>query len=461
MDTQEVTAVDISRIENELVKQNVTQAVLAKLKVDFLPLDKEITTKEERDIVHKAEMVCKSIRTTAVAICKKGREQALAEQRAWISKEKEVVAEIEEVEDKLKARKKDYDSIEARRVQEQAAAWAAKVNERKQALFDAGFAFNGTAYVLDNEIGGQYTFDVQDLEGPGFKDVEFGIWLEQVTQEVMQRREIKAEEELKTKEAAEALAVAQKAEADRLMEEKAAAERKQKELEAKERELNARINEGRLNELRALGHISVGINTAALWTLPSDEFDELKAYIQAEAETTAANERAAKAKELRRDQRANKLREAGVSFNVSAGLWSTDNCSCYWESVGNWTDEQFEEQFKEFTADIAESRRIAEQQRQEREEQLREEAAAAAVRAEQKRVAEAAQAVAMQEAEREKQEMEERARKGDKGQAELVLMQAIMIPIPTMTSEAGQAYAKRVAQAKELLCKITEEFIAK
>lgn len=98
-------------ITTELAKQNVTEAVIAKLKADYLPLKiNGIDDKVGYKKVHDARIVCRDHRTLTEKICKLGREDAVKEQKAWIAKEKEVVAQISEVEQHLK---KQEDAIDA------------------------------------------------------------------------------------------------------------------------------------------------------------------------------------------------------------------------------------------------------------------------------------------------------------------------------------------------------------
>jgi hypothetical protein len=97
-------------ITTELAKQNVTEAVIAQLKKDFLPLKiNGIDDKEGYKKVHDARIVCRDHRTLTEKICKKGREDAVKIQKDWIAKEKEVVAQISEIEQYLK---KQEDAID-------------------------------------------------------------------------------------------------------------------------------------------------------------------------------------------------------------------------------------------------------------------------------------------------------------------------------------------------------------
>lgn len=97
-------------ITTELAKQNITEVVIADLKKKYLPLKiLSIDDVEGYKKVHDARIVCRDTRVLAEKICKKGREDAIREQKSWISKEKEVVAQISEVEQHLK---KQEDSID-------------------------------------------------------------------------------------------------------------------------------------------------------------------------------------------------------------------------------------------------------------------------------------------------------------------------------------------------------------
>jgi hypothetical protein len=98
-------------ITSELAKQNVTDAVIAELKKNFLPLKiNGIDDKEGYKKVHDARIQCRDIRILAEKICKKGREDAIKIQKDWISKEKQVVAHVQEVELHLKKQEDDIDA---------------------------------------------------------------------------------------------------------------------------------------------------------------------------------------------------------------------------------------------------------------------------------------------------------------------------------------------------------------
>lgn len=105
-------------ITTELAKQNVTETVIAKLKKDFMSLKiNGIEDKEGYKKVKAARLQCRDVRVLAEKICKKGREDAVRTQKEWIAKEKEVVAQISEVESYLKKQEDTIDNeIEAQKI---------------------------------------------------------------------------------------------------------------------------------------------------------------------------------------------------------------------------------------------------------------------------------------------------------------------------------------------------------
>jgi hypothetical protein len=117
MQQTEVTVLTVEdQINNELVKANVTDAVIASLKERFMPLKiKGIEDKETYLHVVESRKECKKWRIAAKKICEKGREEAVAIQKAWIAKEKEVTGQISEVEDYLEKQETEYEAAVEKR----------------------------------------------------------------------------------------------------------------------------------------------------------------------------------------------------------------------------------------------------------------------------------------------------------------------------------------------------------
>lgn len=128
----------VSPIEKALAKENVTNQVIQKLKKNYLGLTiNGLEDKKGFKAVEDARKECKSIRTLAVRICKKGREDAIQIQKDWIAKEKEVVAEIEIVEGYLESESNKIKELQAKILFE--AAQKEKLPARKEKLASIGF----------------------------------------------------------------------------------------------------------------------------------------------------------------------------------------------------------------------------------------------------------------------------------------------------------------------------------
>lgn len=133
--TNQVT--EVSVIETALAKENVTAQVIAKLKADYLGLTiNGLDDKKGFEAVETARKECKNLRVLATKICKAGREEAIKIQKDWIEKEKEVVAEISQVEDYLEAQSSAIKEEEKRILFE--AAQKGKLPIRKEKLMSIG-----------------------------------------------------------------------------------------------------------------------------------------------------------------------------------------------------------------------------------------------------------------------------------------------------------------------------------
>jgi len=257
--SQELTApptVQEDPIGTALIAAGVTSAAIEQLAKDYGELAQltEITSDEQRDVVHRAQMAHRDIRVAVVAALKEEREQAIRYQKFVVSEEKRIVGTIEKTELPLKKLKDDWDHKAELKALEEAKKWAERMNLRKQAAFDIGYYFNGAHYLLDRENGEPPWVLAEDqIGGLAMSDETLYALLEAQAAELKMTREIKAEAEAKAQEEREAQAAAAKAEADRLAAAQAEIERREKEMAEKERQMNAKVNEVRKNELIAVG----------------------------------------------------------------------------------------------------------------------------------------------------------------------------------------------------------------
>lgn len=102
-------------ITTALAKENVTEAVIARFKANYLPLKiNGLADKEGYEKVKSARLECKNTRVLAEKICKKGREEAIKIQKDWIAKEKDITGQIRVVEDHLVKQEEWFDTETAK-----------------------------------------------------------------------------------------------------------------------------------------------------------------------------------------------------------------------------------------------------------------------------------------------------------------------------------------------------------
>jgi len=256
------TKIEADPIGTALIAAGVTTATIEQLANEYGELaarTQPLETPEEYEVVKRAQLSCRDVRTAVTAALKTERDEAVRYQKFVIQEEKRILAQIATTEEPLKKLREDYDNRIMLAQQEEARQWMEKMNLRKQAAFDVGYYFNGQAYLLDRENGeAPWVLREDQVAGMAMSDEALYALLEAQAAELKMTREIKAEAEAKAEEERQARAAAQKAEADRIAEAQAELARKQNEMDAREAAMNAKVNEARKNELLALGCRVVG-----------------------------------------------------------------------------------------------------------------------------------------------------------------------------------------------------------
>lgn len=140
----------VNPIELVLVENNITSQVIEKLKQDYLGLKiNGIEDKLGFKKVEEARKECKALRNLATNLCKKGREDAIKIQKDWIAKEKEVVADISEVEDYLEKQSDEIKELEKQILFE--AAQKAKSPSRVEKLASIDIKIEDTELLKMND----------------------------------------------------------------------------------------------------------------------------------------------------------------------------------------------------------------------------------------------------------------------------------------------------------------------
>jgi hypothetical protein len=227
------------QISQELVKQNVTQAVISGLKEAYGHLKiAGIEDKETYLLVKEGRKKCKDFRVLAKKICERGREDAVAIQKAWVKKQKEVTDEIAAIEDPLDEQEKAYEAAVAKEKEDRKRRHEEQLIMRQQALTAMGALYSDGSFHL-----GEVSFELSVV-----KESEPDIWEESILPKFKEEYEkVEAErieqERIKKEQEAEFMRRELEQERKRLeLEAKEAALKKaQEEQERKEREELLRI----------------------------------------------------------------------------------------------------------------------------------------------------------------------------------------------------------------------------
>lgn len=159
------------QISLELVKQNVTETIIANLREKYLPL--KITGIDDKETylqVKEARKECKALRVLAKKICENGREDAVAIQKAWVGKQKEVTDQISEVEDYLEKQEKQFEADVAKDKEDRKRRHEEQLIMRQQILSAMGVLYSDGAYTL-----GEVSFELSVI-----KETEPDIWEESI-----------------------------------------------------------------------------------------------------------------------------------------------------------------------------------------------------------------------------------------------------------------------------------------
>ena len=222
------------KIETALVRHNVTDAVIQQLKAKYGDLKlAALDDKESYLEIKQAAKDCSKLRNLAAKVCKEGREEALKIQKLWVSKEKEVIAKISEIENPLDEEIAKYDAEVERKKNEEKQRQEDEYMRRTQLLTKMGATYTDGCFCI-----GDFS-----IEANLVKESSIDVWEEsmlpkfekeyqQIEAERIERERI--EKERKEKERKEREEFEQKqAEFKRQQEE---FQRKQEELERAERE---------------------------------------------------------------------------------------------------------------------------------------------------------------------------------------------------------------------------------
>lgn len=322
--TSEVIEISLeTKIEHELVKANVTQAVINTLKDRYSGMKlASLTDKESYLELKSAAKECSKIRNLAVKCCKAGREDAIAIQKLWVAKEKEVVAEIASVETPLDEEIAKFDAEVERLANEEKRLQEEAYMHRTQSLTKMGAVYGD----------GSFTLGAYSIEANMIKESSADTWNDSILQNFdaeyqkieVERIERKKKEDIeraelnrKKDEFAEQqrLFNEQQAEFKRQQDEQQRLEREKKHSEELETErLRVDAQNKRLQQLIPFNPYNKGIAVNDLWNLSEEAFISLLNDTKAKHEVETAEkqrqiEEQAALKERQRIEEENRLAE--------------------------------------------------------------------------------------------------------------------------------------------------------
>lgn len=271
-----ITPLD-EKMENELVKANVTDAVISALKEKYGNLRlRTIDDKEMYLEIKSAKKDCAKLRNLTVKVCKEGREDAVAMQKKWVAKEREVVSKIQQVENPLEAEIDRFDAETKRKEDEEKQRQENQYMQRTQALTKMGALYSDNSFALGDfsleanlvKESSQSVWDEEIL--PKFNEQYFIIEAERIEQE-----KVKAEKEAEIKRQQDEL-IQQQREFD---ERQAAFKKQQEEATRIERE-KLQEEQRKQNELQnsrvqqLLKYNQDDMFSGDMWKLSESEFSE-------------------------------------------------------------------------------------------------------------------------------------------------------------------------------------------
>lgn len=388
------------KIETELVKSNVTQAVINTLKDRYSGMKlTSLTDKESYLELKQAAKDCSKVRNLAVKCCKAGREDAIAIQKLWVAKEKEVVGQITEIEAPLDEEIAKFDAEVERLANEEKRLQEEQYMHRTQALTKIGAVYSEGSFSL-----GGYS-----IEANLIKESAVDTWNDTIypkfDTEYQKLESVKIEEQ-------------------RLAEEYKAALKKQQDEMAEQQRL--------LREQQ-------------------DEFERQKN----DDERKKQEEQHRKALEFRESlekrtrKRTNQLSALGMTYNFQYDAFVYEDVNIDNKTEINlFSEDEWDQLVAKITPVIQDRKTAAELRKQEKIEQDKKDAAELAAKQERQRIEEENRLAEIKRQQDEQRKAEELAKAGDTAQWDNFIEQVKKITVPNVKS--GQ-YRKIGAIAKEKL----------
>lgn len=400
METEEITASEVLELDDKinltLKKNNVTERVLNSLKEKYSGLKLvHIEDKESYLEIKEARKEVRKVGILVEKLCKLGREEAISIQKKWLSKEKELLLRISEVQDPLDKEIEAFDAHEKQVEEENRKMKERKFIERQTELLRMSAEYIDGSFVLGNV----------SYEDTTIRDAEDDIYNEVILPKYKEQYDI-------------------------VEAEKAEAERKRKEQEEEMKRQQQILEQQR------------------------QELEREKERIQKQQDELRQRQEDAEKLEAERKQaiingRCIQLEQLGLIYSFQQGAYVFGGISI---SKGGKIDLLDEEGWSELINEITpQVEKIKQQQKQQEEEKRRqevEEEKQAAIKAEIERIKEEKIQEAIKAEQQKQKELEELAQADDKTKWEVFIEEVKSIKTYTMSSNI---YKRKMAIASEKL----------
>lgn len=270
-------------IDNTLVKNNVTEAVIASLKEKYKGLKlSHVGDKEGYLEIKDAKKEVRKYGILTEKLCKAGREDAIKVQKLWLNKEKEILGKIAEVEAPLEAEIKRFDDEEQRIQDERAKRQEEAYMQRQTELLKFGAVYANGCFNLNDVI---YEADlIKEADEDVYQNsilVKYKIQYEKMNAAKVEEERIKSDREAeltKQREEFEKQQAIFKQQQEEFQKQQAEATRKEHErvnAEAKEKErAQNELQNKRFAYLFPYNKYGEGMDMATLWALSEVDFNE-------------------------------------------------------------------------------------------------------------------------------------------------------------------------------------------
>lgn len=224
LEVLEVEAEEIpleKKIENALVRENITDTVIAELKERYSGLKlKSLDDKGGYLQIKEARKNVRAVGIITEKLCKHGREDAIKEQKLWLATEKRILDKIAKVQEPLEDEIKKFDDEVERKENEEKERKEKVFQERQATLIKLGAVYNNGQFVLNHieyEIG-------------NIREAEKDVWEEIILPKYKDEFEKNEAEKVRIEKEREAVALKLKQEQDELNRQREEMERQKKEL---------------------------------------------------------------------------------------------------------------------------------------------------------------------------------------------------------------------------------------